>query len=75
MLVEITERAMAHVDSSDVMIVGGVGCNLRLQDMMQVVLAAGCPARLPKAPVDVARALLHCMPHPSSHRVHGVPRR
>lgn len=36
MLVEITERAMAHVGSSDVMIVGGVGCNLRLQEMMQV---------------------------------------
>lgn len=34
MLVEITERAMAHVGSSQVLIVGGVGCNLRLQDMM-----------------------------------------
>lgn len=34
MLVEITERAMAHVGSSEVMIVGGVGCNLRLQEMM-----------------------------------------
>ena len=31
MLVEITERAMAHCCSSDVLIVGGVGCNLRLQ--------------------------------------------
>lgn len=26
MLVEITERAMAHVGSADVLIVGGVGC-------------------------------------------------
>lgn len=26
MLVEITERAMAHVGSSEVLIVGGVGC-------------------------------------------------
>lgn len=26
MLVEITERAMAHVGSRDVLIVGGVGC-------------------------------------------------
>lgn len=26
MLVEITERAMAHVASSEVLIVGGVGC-------------------------------------------------
>ncbi|GAB7347848.1 hypothetical protein MBLNU459_g5381t1 [Dothideomycetes sp. NU459] len=34
MLVEITERAMAHVGASQVLIVGGVGCNVRLQDMM-----------------------------------------
>lgn len=34
MLVEITERAMAHVGSEEVLIVGGVGCNKRLQEMM-----------------------------------------
>src|SRR5271167_5213402 len=34
MLVEITERAMAHVGSNEVLIVGGVGSNERLQDMM-----------------------------------------
>lgn len=34
MLIEITERAMAHVQSSHVLIVGGVGCNARLQEMM-----------------------------------------
>ena len=34
MLVEITERAMAHVGSSQVLIVGGVGSNERLQEMM-----------------------------------------
>ncbi|KAI4226072.1 MAG: hypothetical protein L6R36_003426 [Xanthoria steineri] len=34
MLVEITERAMAHVGSRQVLIVGGVGCNERLQQMM-----------------------------------------
>jgi N6-L-threonylcarbamoyladenine synthase len=34
MLVEITERAMAHTCSADVLIVGGVGCNERLQAMM-----------------------------------------
>lgn len=28
MLVEITERAMAHIGSDEVMIVGGVGCML-----------------------------------------------
>uniref|UniRef100_H2YKF0 N(6)-L-threonylcarbamoyladenine synthase n=1 Tax=Ciona savignyi TaxID=51511 RepID=H2YKF0_CIOSA len=37
MLVEITERAMAHCNSSEVLIVGGVGCNLRLQEMMLVM--------------------------------------
>ena len=31
MLVEITERAMAHCGAADVLIVGGVGCNLKLQ--------------------------------------------
>ncbi|KAL4390602.1 hypothetical protein AHAS_Ahas03G0161500 [Arachis hypogaea] len=37
MLVEITERAMAHCDSKDVLIVGGVGCNERLQEMMRTM--------------------------------------
>lgn len=37
MLVETTERAMAHCDSNEVLIVGGVGCNLRLQEMMGVM--------------------------------------
>ncbi|XP_076350944.1 putative tRNA N6-adenosine threonylcarbamoyltransferase Tcs3 [Tachypleus tridentatus] len=35
MLVETTERAMAHCGSKEVLIVGGVGCNVRLQDMME----------------------------------------
>jgi len=35
MLVEITERAMAHTGADTVLIVGGVGCNVRLQQMMQ----------------------------------------
>lgn len=34
MLVEITERAMAHVNATQVLIVGGVGSNTRLQEMM-----------------------------------------
>lgn len=34
MLVEATERTMAHVRASEVLIVGGVGCNKRLQGMM-----------------------------------------
>lgn len=37
MLVEITERAMAHVGSREVLIVGGVGCNERLQEMMGIM--------------------------------------
>jgi len=37
MLVEITERAMAHCGSHEVLIVGGVGCNKRLQGMMEVM--------------------------------------
>lgn len=37
MLVEITERAMAHIGSKEVLIVGGVGSNQRLQQMMGVM--------------------------------------
>lgn len=37
MLVEITERAMAHVGSRQVLIVGGVGCNERVQEMMDIM--------------------------------------
>ena len=38
MLVEVTERAMSHCGQSSVLIVGGVGCNKRLQDMMAVMV-------------------------------------
>jgi len=38
MLVEITERALAHCGSNQVLIVGGVGCNIHLQEMMQKML-------------------------------------
>ena len=34
MLIEITERTMAHCGQNSVLIVGGVGCNKRLQGMM-----------------------------------------
>ncbi|XP_065080645.1 probable tRNA N6-adenosine threonylcarbamoyltransferase [Ochlerotatus camptorhynchus] len=37
MLIETTERAMAHCGSSEVLIVGGVGCNERLQEMMGIM--------------------------------------
>ena len=40
MLVEVTERAMAHLGRNEVLIVGGVGCNMRLQGMMRDMCAA-----------------------------------
>jgi N6-L-threonylcarbamoyladenine synthase len=39
MLVETTERALAHVGSNEVLIVGGVGCNKRLQEMMAIMMS------------------------------------
>jgi N6-L-threonylcarbamoyladenine synthase len=39
MLVETTERAIAHTQADTVLIVGGVGCNVRLQDMMRDMVA------------------------------------
>lgn len=39
MLVEVTERAMAHCGQKDVLVVGGVGCNLRLQEMLEQMVA------------------------------------
>lgn len=39
MLVEVTERAMAHCGRKDVLLVGGVACNVRLQDMMRQMAA------------------------------------
>lgn len=38
MMVETTERAMAHVGTDEVLIVGGVGCNKRLQEMMAAMV-------------------------------------
>lgn len=38
MLVETTERAMAHTGQNQVLIVGGVGCNKRLQEMMRLMV-------------------------------------
>ena len=40
MLVEITERAMAHCEATEAIIVGGVGCNKRLQEMMALMCKA-----------------------------------
>lgn len=38
MLVETTERAMSHIGANQVLIVGGVGCNERLQQMMDTMV-------------------------------------
>ncbi|CAL5347901.1 unnamed protein product [Camellia sinensis] len=37
LLVEITEWEMAHIDKKDVLIVGGVGCSERLQEIMRIM--------------------------------------
>lgn len=39
MLTEVTERAMSHCGSKEVIIVGGVGCNVRLQKMIETMVA------------------------------------
>jgi N6-L-threonylcarbamoyladenine synthase len=38
MLTEVTERAMAHCETNDVIIVGGVACNKRLQEMISIMV-------------------------------------
>lgn len=43
MLVEITERTMAHAGQTEVLIVGGVGCNKRLQEMMAAMVSERIP--------------------------------
>ena len=37
MLVEVTERAVAHTDKEEVMLVGGVAANKRLQEMLRIM--------------------------------------
>jgi N6-L-threonylcarbamoyladenine synthase len=37
MLVEVTERAMAHCEKNELIIGGGVGCNKRLQEMCRLM--------------------------------------
>lgn len=40
MMTEITERALAHCESDEILIVGGVACNMRLQQMVGDMAAA-----------------------------------
>ena len=37
MLVEVTERAMAHAEKDEALLVGGVGANRRLRDMLDIM--------------------------------------
>ncbi|WP_457550599.1 bifunctional N(6)-L-threonylcarbamoyladenine synthase/serine/threonine protein kinase [Archaeoglobus sp.] len=37
MLVEVTERALAYLDLDEVLLVGGVGANQRLQEMLRIM--------------------------------------
>lgn len=37
MLAEVTERAMAHCNTNSALIVGGVGCNKRLQEIISIM--------------------------------------
>lgn len=37
MLVEVTERALAHTGKKEVLLGGGVGCNKRLQQMVEIM--------------------------------------
>jgi N6-L-threonylcarbamoyladenine synthase len=37
MLVEVSERALAHTEKSDLLLGGGVGCNKRLQEMCKIM--------------------------------------
>ncbi|KAH7824754.1 putative glycoprotease M22 family protein [Monocercomonoides exilis] len=38
MLIEVTERAIAHVGATDALMVGGVACNERLHEMMKQMI-------------------------------------
>ncbi|MCD6207531.1 MAG: bifunctional N(6)-L-threonylcarbamoyladenine synthase/serine/threonine protein kinase [Methanosarcinales archaeon] len=37
MLVEVTERAVAHTEKNDVLLAGGVGANTRLREMLEIM--------------------------------------
>lgn len=47
MLVEITERAMAHIGSKEVLIVGGVGCKTLITTLQVVSNKPECRQRTP----------------------------
>jgi universal protein Kae1 len=53
MLTEVTERALAHTEKSEVVLTGGVGANKRLQSMMKVI-ADEHNASFSKVPTEFA---------------------
>jgi len=53
MLTEVTERALAHTEKSEVVLTGGVGANKRLQSMMKVI-ADEHNASFSKVPTEYA---------------------
>lgn len=54
MLTEVTERAMAHVEKEEVLLGGGVACNLRLQEMVGIMAEErGASSYTPPKPLCV----------------------
>jgi len=53
MLTEVTERALAHTEKTEVVLTGGVGANKRLQSMMKVI-ADEHNASFSKVPTEFA---------------------
>jgi tRNA A37 threonylcarbamoyltransferase TsaD len=55
MLAEVTERAIAHTEKDELLLGGGVACNMRLQNIMNTMAnerQARCYAPLPQFLVD-----------------------
>jgi len=53
MLTEVTERALAHTNKKEVLLVGGVAASQRLQDMMKV-MCSGREAKSYSVPMEYA---------------------
>ncbi|MEM2104196.1 MAG: KEOPS complex N(6)-L-threonylcarbamoyladenine synthase Kae1 [Candidatus Bathyarchaeia archaeon] len=53
MVVEVTERALAHTEKKEVLLTGGVAANRRLQDMVRII-AEEHNAKFCKVPIEFA---------------------
>ena len=59
MLVEVSERAMAHCGKDELVLGGGVGCNTRLQEMCRKMCSArGAKFYVPPNPLLVDNAAM-----------------